>query len=248
MEGEILNNNIPNVSGNFQNVRTVNINNTNEIGDELTRRTTANTPRFKTNNTERGRIAKRNKNLIKGKHNNKAPDNSRKRLANLCAKSLDNFIRNKASKYKVKLNVLTISKQFGKNLKENEEFLNKKIINIYFDSTPKRCTEKNRYNNIEKIQYILRQERLGTDTTKILDVLFSLDFKQIFQMFLLDKTVLSYSNDSVPPININLEEFKTFQDQKEFQTEDFDEESIKKIKKNALKFINGEISHREKKK
>ena len=226
MGGDVFgeNYNIPNVSENGQNVRTVDENNINEIGNELTRGTTAITTQNQILNRRRGRIST-------------APHNSRKRLAKLCAKSLDNFIRNKASKYKVKLNVLTISKQFGKNLKENKEFLNKKILYVYFDSSSRRCTEKNRYNNIEKIQYILRQERLSTDPIKILDALFSLDFKQIFQMFLLDKTVLSYSNDSVPPININLEGFKTFQDQEELNSEDFDEESREEIKKDALQLL-----------
>ena len=226
MGGDVFgeNYNIPNVSENGQNVRTVDENNINEIGNELTRGTTAITTQNQILNRRRGRIST-------------APHNSRKRLAKLCAKSLDNFIRNKASKYKVELHSLPISKQFGKNLKENKEFLNKKILYVYFDSSSRRCTEKNRYNNIEKIQYILRQERLGTDTTKILDVLFSLDFKQIFQMFLLDKTVLSYSNDSIPPININLEGFKTFQDQEELNSEDFDEESREEIKKDALQLL-----------
>ena len=56
-------------------------------------------------------------------------------------------------------------------------------------------------------------------------------------MFLLDKTVLSYSNDSIPPININLEGFKTFQDQEELNSEDFDEESREEIKKDALQLL-----------
>ncbi len=130
-----------------------------------------------------GRIPKNLKSIKKGKHDNKAKDNSRSKLFTSCSKSLDNFIKNEFKKYNVYLHCLTIKSQIGKNLYENEKFFEKKIIDIYFDSLPKRHNDNN-YNK-NHIKLVLKKE-MDNDNIKIklLNIVFNMEFEKIFKMYL----------------------------------------------------------------
>ena len=188
-----------------------------------------------------GRIPNKLKNIKKGKHDNKAKDNSRSKLFTLCAKSLDEFIRNEFRKYDSYLHCLNIKSQLGTNLVENEKFFDKKIIDIYLDSRPKRHNDNNINYNKNQIKLVLKKE-MDNDNIKIklLNNVFNMEFKKIFKMYLYDIPyfILRKNNKDY---KINLIGFKTYK----YHLEDFDDVIKMQFKNNAKDFINGKISHRE---
>ena len=186
-----------------------------------------------------GRIPNKLKNIKKGKHDNKSKDNSRAKLFNLCAKSLDNFIRNEFKKYKINLHCLNIKSQLGTNLDENEKFFDKKIIAIYLDSQPKRHNDNNKNYNKNQIKLVLKKE-MDNDNIKIklLNILFDMRFKTLFKMYLYDLPYFIMSKNN-KDYKINLIGFKTY------QFEDFEDNIKEQFKNNAKDFINGKIRHRK---
>lgn len=191
-----------------------------------------------------GRIPNRLKGVKKGKHNYKSKDNSRAKLFTSCAKSLDDFIYKEVSKYKIKLHRLYIKNQLGQNLSENEKFFEKKIINIYFDSIPKRHTENNICYNKKNISLVLEKEMKDNNKKiKLLNILFDLEFGDIFKMFLYDIPYIIKDNmmNSDTVYKIYLMGFKTFKD----QLTELDEDDKAQFKLNAKLFIEGKITHRK---
>jgi len=192
--------------------------------------------------TKRGRIPNKLKNVKKGKHNNETKDNSRKRLFHLCANSLDNFIRNEFKKYKIELYNLNIKSQLGTSLDDFDKFFDKKIIQIYFDSSPKRKTESNIDYNKNYIQLVLEKELKNNGIKiKILNMIFNMEFRKIFKMFIYDIPYIILSNNSNENYKISLTGFKTYK----YHLEEFDDDIQEKFKKNIKLFLKGKIKHRK---
>jgi hypothetical protein len=188
-----------------------------------------------------GRIPNKLKTIKKGKHDKTAKDNSRSKLFTSCAKSLDDFIRNEFKKYNKTLHCLNIKSQVGENLYENEKFFDKKIIDIYFDSTPKRYNDNNKDFNKKQIKSVLEKEMQNNNIKiKLLNILFNMKLKRIFKMYIYDIPyfIISINNNDY---KIDLIGFKTFK----YDLEEEDDETKEQYKKNAKDFINGKISHRK---
>ena len=180
--------------------------------------------------------------MKKGKHNNETKDNSRKRLFHLCANSLDNFIRNEFKKYKIELYNLNIKSQLGTSLDDFDKFFDKKIIQIYFDSSPKRKTESNIDYNKNYIQLVLEKELKNNGIKiKILNMIFNMEFRKIFKMFIYDIPYIILSNNNNENYKINLIKFKTYK----YYLEEFDDDIKEQIKNDVKLFLKGEIRHRK---
>jgi len=189
-----------------------------------------------------GRIPNILKNIKKGKHDNKAKDNSRIKLFNLCAHSLDDFIRNEFKKYKISLHCLNIKSQLGTSLDDFDKFFDKKIIQIYFDSSPKRKTESNIDYNKNQIQLVLEKELKNNGIKiKILNIIFNIEFRKIFKMFLYDIPYIILSNNNNENYKISLIGFKTYK----YYLEELDDDIKEQIKNDVKLFLKGEIKHRK---
>ena len=189
-----------------------------------------------------GRIPNILKNIKKGKHDNKAKDNSRKKIFKLCANSLDDFIRNEFKKYKISLHCLNIKSQLGTSLDDFDKFFDKKIIQIYFDSSPKRKAESNIDYNKRQIKLVLEKELKNNGIKiKILNIIFNMEFRKIFKMFLYDIPYIIFSNNTNENYKINLMGFKTYK----YHLEEFDDDIKKQFKNDVKLFLKGEIRHRK---
>ena len=193
-------------------------------------------------NTKRGCIPNKLKYLKEGKHDNKAKDNSRKKLFNLCASSLDDFIRNEFEKYKINLYCLNIKSQLGTSLDDFDKFFNKKIIQIYFDSSPKGKAKSNEGYNKKQITLILEKElKNNRIKVKMLNIIFNLEFKKIFKMFLYDIPYIICSNNNNENYKISLNGFKTYK----YHLKEFDDDIQERFKNNVKLFLKGKIKHRK---
>ena len=191
-----------------------------------------------------GRIPKTLKSKITGKHNNKSHDNVRKKLYISCMFSIDKFIRNECKKYDITLHVANITPLLGKNLDDNYNFFAKKLIDIYFESKPKRKTDHNLDFNKKQIKKVLIKEKKDKNIKiKILNILFFMSFKQIFEMFLYDINFIILSNNAGKIIKVYLNGFETY---KNIFLDEYDEEEKTKFKINAKDFLNGKITQRKK--
>ena len=97
------------------------------------------------NSKKKGRPKKSQQNNEKKNNCIDRTDNIRKKIFNSCKRSIYKFINILVLKYGQRLHVPTIEKQLGYSVENNRKFCEKKIYDIFCDSTPKRIKDEIKY-------------------------------------------------------------------------------------------------------
>ena len=201
-----------------ENTKEIRINNINDIVNDynifkMEIDSKENNKENKFNALKTGRPKKDEENNIQRYHNKNSFDNARKKIYNSCKLSIYNFIHEYIpSNLGIKLHIPTIEKQIGYSYRNNNKFFNKKIYDIFCDSSPKRLKNeikecRNEYNyNKEKINILLEQEKNSPEIKiKILNKLFNLTFYDFLMVYLNDEDKLKIGD-----LTIDLKGFRTF--------------------------------------
>ena len=222
--------NVVNIYANDRNDRPIDKSNNNHSNTEQRRETTAHTTFFETEKKSKGRRPKSSKRIIKVQHDSKAPDNTRRKVFTLFAKSLDEHIHYYAYVYDVKVHPLHIKSQLGITLRQYKKFFKKTIYEIYCDKNDEKK---------KKIDKLLQKESESGDYFLVLDFLFSLKFETLFRRFLMDKPYLNIekAKDNKKLI-VCFYKFKTLRDAP------LDEEDKKRYKKIGLDFLDNKVTPR----
>jgi len=190
-----------------------------------------------------GRIPKKFKNVLNGKHNNKSKDNVRRKLFRACILSIDKYIRNRCKKYDISLHILNIKPQLGISLDDYDRFFEKKLIDIYAESKPKRKTDKNIYYNKKQIQKVLNKEKQDKKAKiKILNILLNMNFREIFIKYLYNIPFIILTDYYCQHIKYDIIGFKTYKN----DLDEFNEDEKEYFKKDAQELLKNNITHRSK--
>jgi hypothetical protein len=161
-----------------------------------------------------GRPRKMQDNNGDKKHNKNSYDNARKKIFNSCKMSIYNFTNEYIqNKYGLKLHVPTIEKQIGYSYENIKKFIQKKIYDIFCDSSPKRVKDEIK-NNREKynhnkniINRLLDEEKSDPRIEiKILNIIFNLSFSDFLMAYLNDDKEIKINDN----YTIDLKGFITF--------------------------------------
>lgn len=160
------------------------------------------------NSKKKGRPKKSQQNNEKKNNCIDRKDNIRKKIFNSCKRSIYKFINILVLKYGQRLHVPTIEKQLGYSVENNRKFCEKKIYDIFCDSTPKRLKDEIKYNrenynhNKKIIDRLLNKEK----NVELLNRIFNLNFGDFLKAYLNDENEI-ITNDNY---HIHLEGFEFF--------------------------------------